>query len=195
MSCAFAGPWWTPYKSTAGVTVTHVDLRPDPVREAEAVTSLDHDEQAQWRKYFVEPRRRFSLCRSALRAILCNRLECQNEDLSFGVSSHGKPFALLRGVQVNVSFNVSHSGNNGMIAVADSGQRLGVDLEETVPKRNLRALIEAVMGPEEQARLALLHGPDKLRLFYHIWTCKEALVKALGTGFATDVSSSKFHRT
>ncbi len=134
------------------------------------------------------PRRRFSLCRAALRYVLCKRLECRNGDLSFSSSVHGKPFALLRGVPASVSFNVSHSGDNGLIAVGDDGVRVGVDLEEIVAKRNLELLIEAVMGPDEQALLAPLQRTEKLRQFYRIWTSKEALIKALGTGFATDVS-------
>ena len=188
MSCASTGPWWTPYRSASGIRITHVDLKPDPIREAEALTRLDRNEQAQWKKYFPGPRRRFALCRAALRSILCSRLGCSNEELSFGASGHGKPVALVMGAQADVSFNVSHSGEHGLIAVADNGERLGIDLEERVAKRNLQALIEAVMGPDEQALLASLQGSEKLRLFYRIWTCKEALVKALGTGFTTDVS-------
>ena len=44
------------------------------------------------------------------------------------------------------------------------------------------------MGPEEQAELAELPDSEALYRFYRLWTCKEALVKALGTGFSTDIS-------
>ena len=63
---------------------------------------------------------------------------------------------------------------------------MGVDIEERIPRRYLNELIEAVMGPEEQTELAALREPAKLRLFYRLWTLKEALIKALGTGFSTD---------
>ncbi len=119
--------------------------------------------------------------------MLCSRLDCGNEELSFGESSHGKPFAVVRGVHAPVGFNVSHSGGHGLIALA-AGGRIGVDVEERVPKRNLDSLIEAVMGPRERAELAVLQGAEKLRKFYRFWTFKEALIKALGTGFSTDVS-------
>ena len=113
--------------------------------------------------------------------------DCPNEQLSFGVSGYGKPFAVVGGVRAHASFNVSHAGDHGLIALGAAG-RLGVDIEERVPKRSLDGLIEAVMGPEEQAELAALQGADRLRLFYRLWTFKEALIKALGTGFSTDIS-------
>ena len=182
-----ADAWWSLFTTTVGVAIMHVDLRPDPVCEAQAYARLDRSERSSWRKYLPGPRRRFSLCRAALRAILCRWLDCPNEQLSFGVSGYGKPFAVVRGVWAHASFNVSHAGDHGLIALGAAG-RLGVDIEERVPKRSLDGLIEAVMGPEEQAELAALQGADRLRLFYRLWTFKEALIKALGTGFSTDIS-------
>ena len=182
-----SGSWWSAYGSDGEVATVHVDVRPDPAREGEAFAWLDREERSVWRKYLPGPRRRFSLCRAALRAMLCNRLDCRNEQLSFALSEYEKPFALLEGAKAPVSFNVSHSGNHGLIALAAEG-RLGIDVEEPVDKRNLDGLIEMVMGPDERAQLDSLRGIDRLRLFYRIWTCKEALIKALGTGFSTDIS-------
>ena len=182
------GTWWSPFTARAGVEVTHVDLSPHPVRMRPRRTP-------RWtgRK---DPLGR-STCRTRV-AASPSAAPCSapssaagwaalTSSLSFGVSGYGKPFAVARGERADVSFNVSHAGDHGLIAVAASG-RLGVDIEERVPKRNLDALIEAVMSPEEQVELAALRGGEKLRLFYRIWTFKEALIKALGTGFSTDVS-------
>ena len=179
--------WWVPFRHTVGISVFHVDLHADPAIEHEAYDWLDLPERLSSNKGVPQVRRSFVLCRAALRAILCRRLSCRNEQLSFGTSEHGKPFALLDNVRSAISFNVSHSGNHGLIAVANKG-RIGVDIE--VPRRNLRldAPIEATMGPEEQRELAAKRGSDQLRLFCLLWTCKEALIKALGTGFSTDAS-------
>ena len=178
---------WVGLARAAGVTVVHVDLSSNAERETEAFAWLDGAERSTWEKGVPVVRRRFSLCRAALRAILCSRLGCSNEQLSFGASSHGKPFAVVRGARSPVNFNVSHGGIHGLIAVAADG-RVGVDIEERVPRRNLHALIESTMGPDEQAELAALRGAERLRLFYRLWTLKEALIKALGTGFSTDPS-------
>ena len=130
-------------------------------------------------------RRRFVLCRAALRAVLREELRCDNELLTFGELRHGKPFALVEGTPASISFNVSHSGKHGLIAVAPSG-RLGVDVEERTDRRDFDRLIEAAFGHDEQIDLRQERASGKFQLFYKLWTVKEALIKALGTGLSLD---------
>ena len=133
------------------------------------------------------PRHRFTLCRAALRSVLCHQLGCSNEHLAFRTSEHGKPYAIVRGRRAPISFNVSHSGAHGLIALAP--RRAGrVDVEERVPHRNLAELIEAVFGPNEKHELAAASNRDRLHLFFRLWTMKEALSKAHGMGLSLDVS-------
>ena len=133
------------------------------------------------------PRRRFTLCRAALRSVLCQQLDCRNQHLAFEASKHGKPFALVRGRPAPINFNVSHGGRHGLIALAPRAE-VGVDIEERTPHRNLAELIAAVFGPNEQRELAEASGPDRLHLFFRLWTMKEALSKAHGMGLSLDVS-------
>lgn len=46
-----------------------------------------------------------------------------------------------------------------------------------------------VFGAEERAAVITASGERKVERFYRLWTVKEALVKALGTGLYLDVSS------
>ena len=185
---AVAEPWWFPFRTVDTATVIHVDLTSHARREAAALAWLDEQEQAHWRRYqHAGARRRFALCRAALRVMLCDQLGCRNEQLTFGAAKYGKPFALVQGIPASVSFNVTHSGNQGLIAFAPTG-RLGVDIEERVSRRDLDRLITTVLGPAEQAELALARGDHKLHVFYSLWTIKEALIKALGRGFSLDPS-------
>ena len=147
---------------------------------------LDNSERERWRKFeHAGARRRFVLCRAALRAILCEELRCDNERLTFGELRHGKPFALVDSAPAPISFNVSHGGKHGLIAVAPKG-RLGVDVEERTHRRDFDRLIEAAFGPSEQVDLKRERASGGFHLFYKLWTVKEALIKALGTGLSLD---------
>ena len=188
MSASAARCWWSSFRKAGSATVTHVDLTPNASREASSLLWLSEEEQVRCRQYPLPgSRRRFALCRAALRAILCRQLDCSNERLSFGSSHYGKLFALVDEAPAAISFNLSHSGEHGLIALVSHG-RLGVDVEERVSRKDFDELSEAVFGPHEQSALARVRGRDRVQLFFRLWTIKEALIKALGLGFTFDVS-------
>ena len=181
--------WWRPFGRFGGATIVHVDLRPHGRREADALKSLDEDELDRWHRYrHPRPRRQFALCRAVLRNLLCERLRCANEDLRFISLEHGKPGAVVGDEQVRASFNVSHGGNHGLVAVAPCG-RLGVDVEERTLRHDPDGHIRKVFAPREQEALAAARGVCKARMFLRLWTLKEAVIKALGTGFSLDTST------
>ncbi|MYG93374.1 MAG: 4'-phosphopantetheinyl transferase superfamily protein [Acidimicrobiia bacterium] len=170
------------------ITIIHVDLIPDQGRELEALEWLDSDEHERCERFqSLVARRRYMLCRAALRAAICLQLGCSNEALAFKLNEHGKPFALVGGCVLFESFNVSHSGDHGLIALASRGC-LGVDVEERAPRRNLGALIDGVCSAREQAELKSLDDRQRLHAFFRLWTIKEALVKAHGRGLAMQVA-------
>jgi 4'-phosphopantetheinyl transferase len=180
--------WWRTLREAADTAIIHVDLTPHAARTACALASLDKAEQARWRRYrHGRPRREFCLCRAALRAVLCRQLGCGNDQLAFETSPYGKPFALVRGTRVPISFNVSHSGSHGLIALAGHG-RIGVDVEERRPCHDPDGAIRTAFAPAEQAELAAARGARKAELFFRLWTLKEALLKALGVGLSLDTS-------
>ncbi len=188
MSAPVPDPWWRPFRSVGAATVFHVDLQPHAAREDAALLWLDQGEVARWSRYrFDAPRRQFALCRAALRALLCDRLGCRNDELALRHTKRGKPSAMLRDAPAPIRFNVSHSGDHGLIAYAPRG-RLGVDVQERVDPRRLDLLAEAVLTDEERADLARTRGAARLRLFCDLWTIKEALIKADGMGLALDAS-------
>ena len=182
------GSWWSPHGRYGDTVVLHVDLSAHDGREREALACLDEPELSRRNAYlYPGPRRRFSLCRAALRAILAGHLGCRTDQIAFAATEHGKPFALLRGRPAPVSFNLSHSGEHGLIAVAPAG-RLGVDVEERTARRDLDGLAGTVFGPEERTEFAATPESRKLQMFFRLWTIKEAIIKAFGTGHTLDVS-------
>lgn len=182
------GDWWRPFAQVDDVAIMHVDLTANVTNEKTAWNWLDDSERQRWQRFLHEgARRQYVLCRASLRSLLCDALNCSNDELGFESAKHGKPFATVKGRPTSFGFNVSHSGAHGLIALASSG-RVGVDVEEFAQQRNLELLIEGTFGPNEQAELAALRGNRKLRLFFTLWTIKEALSKAHGWGLSLDVS-------
>lgn len=165
-------------------TVLHVDLARSPDHEEQAVTLLDDAEKARWKRALSrQARYTFALCRAALRINLAKHAGCDAKDLSFGHLDHGKPFAIIGGRRSGIGFNVSHSGGHGLIAIGGPGD-LGVDVEERSLHRDFAGLARRVYGPQERQRLTQVSGTARIHLFYRLWTMKEALLKATGTGLS-----------
>jgi len=114
-------------------------------------------------------------------AIVAHRLLCYMLKTQCGivpqadqwrVGQNGKPYLL----NADVHFNVSHSGEMVMCALHD--MPVGIDIERmrmvspNVPER--------IMSSEEKRVYDL--SDDQCKLFFQIWTLKEAYIKYLGVG-------------
>ena len=175
---------WQPFADYGRASVFYVDLKPDAGRETAAIAWLDASEKARLRRFSNAcAQREFVLCRAALRDILLARLDCRNRQLSFGETENDKPLAHVRGEPAPVSFNVSHSGPHGLIAVVPEG-RVGIDVEDRAARRDFDGIASLTFTPAEQAEFGAADGVRKPEFFYRIWTMKEALIKALGLGLS-----------
>ncbi len=185
MTCQFA---WHPFHESGDARIVHIDLALHAGRETEALEWLDGGERKRRQRFlFPEPRREFTLCRAALRSLLCGELGCRNGDLAIDFLEFGKPFAMVEGTPAPVAFNVSHSGRHGLIALASEG-RIGVDVEERSPDRDLDSMIRMLFAPGERSAFNTVSGIGKIDLFYRLWTMKEALIKAVGSGLSLDTA-------
>jgi 4'-phosphopantetheinyl transferase len=80
-----------------------------------------------------------------------------------------------------LDFSCSHSENLFAMGVMREG-RIGIDLE--VPRReNVPPTADCrELSPDEKVWILALPERERLLAFYHCWTAKEALLKALGLG-------------
>ena len=95
----------------------------------------------------------------------------------FETGANGKP--LLAGAASEWGFNLSHAGAYA-VAVLARGAAIGVDLESTARKADIERLGRRVFSESEQARVRA----GGREAFFALWSRKEALLKALGCGWA-----------
>jgi 4'-phosphopantetheinyl transferase len=92
---------------------------------------------------------------------------------------HGKP--RLAAEPERLAFNLSHSGGLTLVAVT-RGREVGVDVEREKPERDLVALAERALTPEDAAAVRGAGEDERARVFYGHWTRHEARLKCLGIG-------------
>lgn len=130
-----------------------------------------------------DARRRFIVSRGLLRRVLAATSGIAPNEFTFGVGAHGKP-VVADGIASGLHFNLSHARGWWLFAMSDSP--VGVDLEMADRVVDAARLAARVFTPGEEAALQLV-GTDAVAVravFLDCWTRKEALLKALGTGFA-----------
>jgi 4'-phosphopantetheinyl transferase len=163
--------------ATAQIHVWVVDL--DAVPDI-AISLLSNDEQARAGRYRFElDRRRFIGGRAALRVLLAKYIGSDPGRVQFGYAANGKPS--LKHV-ANVSFNVAHCENLGLIAIAESEIDIGVDVERVRWIPDFDELVSRFFSKREAPLFTGLAAELKPAAFFNLWTRKEALLKATGEG-------------
>jgi 4'-phosphopantetheinyl transferase len=150
-----------------------------PRAEADMLSWLSADEIARADRFqFPHLRRRWIAARAGMRSLLGAQAGMAPAALTFGTGHNGKPF--LRGRDGPCTFNLSHSEGVGALAV--SSEELGVDVERI--GRFHDGVARHHFSPMENMALDGLPEGQRNVAFYRFWTAKEAVLKALGTGFS-----------
>jgi 4'-phosphopantetheinyl transferase len=168
------------------VIVWSWELQTGPFVGDDAQALLSDDERVRQRS-FVSPtlRRRFLAARAGLRTLLGRHLDVDPRHLAFATNDFGKP-RLAGGGQVR--FNLSHCEERAVLAISDAAE-VGIDLERERPIEHVD-LAKRYFHPNEVAAItASRDEAEQRRAFFLVWTLKEAVVKALGTGLSTPLDS------
>lgn len=144
---------------------------------------LSSEEMARGERYQrPQDKQRFLTMRLALRILLARQLDCLPQQLQFTYGPQGKP-ELVDRERRSPWFNVAHSGNYGLIGLSTEGE-IGVDLQIMLPKPHYLKLAKRFFAPQEVQQLESLEGEKTTKLFYQLWTAKEAFLKATGKGIS-----------
>lgn len=126
--------------------------------------------------------------RARMQRTLAVQLQVDESELRFSRGAHGKPALASAGMP---HFNLSHSGALTALAVAYAVE-VGVDVELPRRTRDVLALAQRYFASAETASLTRLPVPLRAAAFYALWTCKEAVLKALGRGLAFGLDRLEF---
>ncbi len=135
--------------------------------------------------YFDRHRRRFSIARATLRMILAQYLQKQAANqLIFTENKYGKPF--LRDYP-EVTFNLSHSQDLALLVVGKN-HPIGIDLE-FFSGRPYQGIGAQLFSDKENLAFEAVKYYAKSLSFFHIWSQKEAFIKACGLGLSYPTKS------
>ncbi len=160
------------YRIDIGLNLTNLD---------DFAALLKPDETERANKYFyAKDKNRSIISRGALRYILGRYLQQSPGSIEFGVGINKKPY--IKNNTNNICYNISHSGNWILIAIANS--EIGTDIELINPDFNYKEVLSDNFSVNE---INHINQNNPLETFYLLWTRKEALTKASGKGLDEDL--------
>jgi 4'-phosphopantetheinyl transferase len=160
------------------------------------VSLLAVDERSRAERFhFDHHRERYIAARATLRRLLGAYAHVAPEEIAFRYGERGKPAVEAPAAAVGINFNVSHRGDYALYAFC-RGRALGIDIEFVRDVPQALAIGRKHFTPEESHLLVAAEANGRIQdSFFRLWTRKEAVIKAVGTGLAMpltefDVSST-----
>jgi len=158
-----------------------------PATLAAMLAVLSPEERHRADSFLVQPARNtFVQVRALLRLVLAKKTASTASDIRFQYGDFRKP--ALMDNSLGIHFNVAHSGDYALIAVAQ-GQEVGVDIEHTRTPGDLVSLAASILAPMEMERWRRLGDEARVAAFFFAWTAKEAVSKAVGQGLQLDFTT------
>lgn len=116
------------------------------------------------------------ICHTLLRLILSSKLNKNPDEILYRSGMKGKPELKDNAL----FFNISHTTDSFVIAISESFP-VGVDLEDLNKHLNYEPIVKRFFS-EKEAEYILSTPLESKDRFFLLWTRKEALLKAIGTG-------------
>jgi phosphopantetheinyl transferase len=174
---------------TLGTVDIHI-VQPDLSHREEDLDCLSEAERRRAAAFrFPADAARWISYRAALRRILGAAIQLPPDQVRLELTESGKP--LLANPYESLHFSLSHCNDLALVALCADGPA-GVDLEPLSRAPDLSGCESTFCHPIEIAELARESSARWMRLL-EIWTAKEALLKALGTGFLHPPESFRIH--
>jgi len=166
-----------PYKLCGAVHIWRLQLSASLPLLPRCLSVLNDAERSRTASYHHEKDKdRFILSRGILRWLLSEYAMLAPEKIEMVTGENKKPFLQANGTAIH--YNVAHSGNLVLIAIADAP--VGIDVEYIDPAFGYTDILPACFSNEEATLIQNAEAPHYC--FYTLWTRKEALLKATAKG-------------
>jgi 4'-phosphopantetheinyl transferase len=156
--------------------------QPEQQIDALVKTLTDDEVKRAERFHFQRDRLHFIAARGVLRMILGQYLGSDPGYVRFIYGRNGKP-SLAGEKEPRLCFNVSHSRGLALYAFTYD-RKIGVDVEYLDRERAIEHIVERFYSPTEISAFNSLPADKQHDAFFTYWTCKEAYLKAEGTGLS-----------
>lgn len=135
---------------------------------------------------------RYLISRYLLKNLLFNYLKISSFKIKFELNAFSKPSINKLMNPNELQFNISHSGEYIAIALSNNDP-IGIDVEYIDDKIDMESLKDHFFSTYEKEKWRQLNNLEKHKYFYHVWSCKESILKGIGTGLSyppVDISFS-----
>jgi len=157
------------------------DRSNDEVDQLHALLS-DSERRRAARFRFDDDCSRFIARRGLLRVVLTRYRECDPARIAFELNAFGKP-TLTNAGALRLQFNASHSDGVALVAVTVD-RAVGIDIERHRADVDCLGVAASFFSPDEVETLRRANEPLRRAMFFTLWSCKEAWVKARGMGLS-----------
>ena len=153
--------------------------------------SLSAQEQEKALRFrFIKDQQSYIITHAVLRTILGNYLDSEPAEIEFISNKFGKPSLAEKYKRLN--FNLSHSSECSVLAFSPNSE-IGIDIEKIDPEFEFDLIAKAHFS-EAENRFIDAGQHESSKRFYTLWTRKEALLKAIGTGIGENLGVEVFRK-
>lgn len=145
---------------------------------------LSEEERSKADTYrFEKDRRHFILRHGLLRQLLAHYVQISPDQLVLEKSDYGKPLLKTGAEEKSIFFSMAHSFDVILYAFSRDLE-IGIDVERAHAFPDMNDIIQRFFTSGERSEFAQLPEDKRVRAFFRGWTCKEAVLKAVGKGLS-----------
>jgi phosphopantetheine--protein transferase-like protein len=146
---------------------------------------ISPDEQFRADKFhFDKNRETYITCHAILRSVLAKSMNISPLEVTYGYGLNNKP-----SIPGNpLYFNITHTKEAFAFAVSNDFN-VGIDLERINQNTDILPVMESFFSKKEREYILMPKTDPEIRnRFFQLWTRKEALLKAFGTGIIDNLA-------